>query len=831
MPFFQQQAFSAGELSPRMKGLRSLDQYQVGCQTLENAILTRFGSCFKRWGTRYVGTTDGNVTARLLPFNAGVYGWWVIEIVPTSVRAWDPSLAAPTTVVVVGASALTVPYTSAELADLSYFQDIDTLYVLHKDHAPRRVSISSDGVLSWGNISTKNTGPFLKNRSKAISLTHTPANGNAFDASAAFFVAGDVGSYFRLSASSAGGGIDASTNKGYIKVTGWNHETQAIALATDWGPTAAVATNNWDGPYMPDAVFQDSNGTFASPGAGGPWNAGDTVTLTETGGTLPDLTSTEIGMIFDFNTSAGANTNVLVVTGAGVGTVTGRVIQGTVTASTTYTGQQLYVIASRLNDGVQLTPSALSGTGVTISASADVFATGITGDANEAASFIHMHGGRFEVKSLVSGAKVTGDLEENFRSLLPTTDWSQTWSPQSGFPRCGTIHQDRLFFGGVAQHPSKIFVSKTGEHLNFTLGALDDDGMSIELSDEIAGAVSWMRSAGDLLVGTDRAEFALEGRPITPTQLGADLQSAYSGASVTPRQVAASVMFVSAEGTGIREMVFRFETDRYQAPDLTDLSDHLFSTAAPIRDIEYLTSPETILFARRSDGALRALTYRRENQVVGWSPWPGINAESIAVVRKDDVDQLWVLAKRVINSVTQHYIEILEPADRLDSHIITAPASTTITGLSHLEAETVDVLADGKWAGSFTVASGQVTLPSNWTTPASATVGLPITFKLKGQHYEVDDRFEGASSGKKKRVTWLKVLVNQSYGGDVIDDSDTYPVIPMAASDDPPVLVDGWQDIPGVGVIGFSPTPLIQHTSPHPFEVLSLQTEVVNHED
>jgi hypothetical protein len=85
-------------------------------------------------------------------------------------------------------------------------------------------------------------------------------------------------------------------------------------------------------------------------------------------------------------------------------------------------------------------------------------------------------------------------------------------------------------------------------------------------------------------------------------------------------------------------------------------------------------------------------------------------------------------------------------------------AATVITGLTHLEGETVVALADGSYAGSFTVASGKITL----TTAATVVhVGLPYTGIIQTMRPEIQLR-DGTIQGKVKKVNRGYIRVNES---------------------------------------------------------------------
>lgn len=105
--------------------------------------------------------------------------------------------------------------------------------------------------------------------------------------------------------------------------------------------------------------------------------------------------------------------------------------------------------------------------------------------------------------------------------------------------------------------------------------------------------------------------------------------------------------------------------------------------------------------------------------------------ERVAVLPSSIEDSVYFVVKRTINGSTVRYIEKMARKDQCvggslnyqaDSFLsVSQASSTTISGLSHLEAATVVVWANGKNLGSYTVSSGAITVSEAVTT---AIVGL-----------------------------------------------------------------------------------------------------------
>jgi hypothetical protein len=98
-----------------------------------------------------------------------------------------------------------------------------------------------------------------------------------------------------------------------------------------------------------------------------------------------------------------------------------------------------------------------------------------------------------------------------------------------------------------------------------------------------------------------------------------------------------------------------------------------------------------------------------------------------------------------------------------DSYLsISQSSSTTISGLSHLEGESVIVWANGKNLGSYTVSSGAITVSEAVTT---AIVGLTYTAQWKSVKLAYGAR-QGTALLQKKKIAHIgAILKNTHYQG------------------------------------------------------------------
>lgn len=120
--------FTAGELSGKFAGRFDLPVYQKGCQSLVNWVPFTQGGTRTRAGLKYLGVTEGNAKARLIPFAVHEANPFVLEFTNNLIRIWKSGVlvGAPTEVV--------TTYTLAELFQIQYVQVYNELYLVHHAH-------------------------------------------------------------------------------------------------------------------------------------------------------------------------------------------------------------------------------------------------------------------------------------------------------------------------------------------------------------------------------------------------------------------------------------------------------------------------------------------------------------------------------------------------------------------------------------------------------------------------------------------------------------------------------------------------------------------------
>lgn len=401
-------------------------------------------------------------------------------------------------------------------------------------------------------------------------------------------------------------------------------------------------------------------------------------------------------------------------------------------------------------------------------------------------------------------------------SANATYKWAfAAWGPHAGgYPSHVTFFRERLTFA----RGDRIWMSVSGDYENFARKDADvvtaDRAISIQIASDQVSTVQWLAPSNGLIVGTTGSEFVVSeittSEPLGPNNVKASPQSAFGSRNVPAIRVGAAVLFVQRSGRKVREIKYDINADAYISIDDTILANHI--TQSGIVAMAFAQEPDSVIWCARTDGKLIGFTFNREQDVIAWHRHPlggdGI-VESVASIPSPDStrDDLWMIVRRTINGNTRRYIEFIEAPyadgdDPADSFYVDSGATydgaptTTITGLSYLEGETVDILADGASHPQEVVTGGQITLQR---ASSKVQVGLPCPAVLQTMRIEAGAA-DGTAQGKIKRITRAVIRFLYTLGGRAGRDADNTDEIQFRKGSDPmdqaPPIFTGDKEVP-----------------------------------
>lgn len=357
------------------------------------------------------------------------------------------------------------------------------------------------------------------------------------------------------------------------------------------------------------------------------------------------------------------------------------------------------------------------------------------------------------------------------------------------YPSVVTFFEQRLVFGATNNNPQSLWFSKSADYLNFTVGTNDNDALIYTIASNKVNAIRYLSATRILTIGTAGGEFVLtttNGGPVTPTATVIRKYSNYGTTDTEPVQVADVTLFIQRGARKVREFQYAgdINTNAYVAQDITILAEHI--TEGGLTEFAYQQAPESIIWALRNDGTLLGLTYRREEEVYAWHKHViggtfgsgQAVVESIMTLPTDSgEDNLYMIVKRTINSVTKRYVELLKPFDFgsssttcffIDSGLAySGSAISSTSGLFHLEGQSVKILANGATHPDKTVSSGGIAFDFSVT---SAAIGLGYTSAMQTLRLEAGSA-DGTSQGKPKRIHAVTLRLDKTVGLEIGTDS------------------------------------------------------------
>ena len=330
------------------------------------------------------------------------------------------------------------------------------------------------------------------------------------------------------------------------------------------------------------------------------------------------------------------------------------------------------------DSSITLTPAATTGTGVTITASANVFVS------NHNGTYIRIGGKQCKITNYTSATSVDVTILEALAGTTAEADWDeQLISAVRGYPQAVSFHDNRLWFGGVRDKPSAVVASEIGGYFNFDLGTgLASEAINVAIASDTVNEIRHFVSSRNLQIFTDSGEYYVPvsstSAAITPSNIAFLRQTPYGCNRAAPIPFDGASLFSQKNGKAIREYVFSDIEQAYRSTSVSVLASHLIDTPKQLSMMTgNETKPEQFAFFLNSgtsdDGKLAVFHSIRDEKIAGWTMWEtqsGDKFHSITALN----DQLFVIVKRVVPSGTKYFLERFANDDT-----ITLDCSTTTT--------------------------------------------------------------------------------------------------------------------------------------------------------
>ncbi len=200
-------SFNTGVVTPHLHARVDIEKYAAACRVLENMLPLVYGDVTRRPGTEYIATSKGEDVPeiRLIPFIYSAEITYMCEFGNLYIRFYfdgAPLLSGGAPVEV------SSPYISDDLPQLQIKQIGDTMWIVHPNYAPRKLTRTSATAFSLDTIAFE-TGPFLtrndlddvdgiEDATLECDETDKDATGTLTAASGLTFEPGHVGSIWKI---------------------------------------------------------------------------------------------------------------------------------------------------------------------------------------------------------------------------------------------------------------------------------------------------------------------------------------------------------------------------------------------------------------------------------------------------------------------------------------------------------------------------------------------------------------------------------------------------------------------------------------------------------
>lgn len=831
--FVEQTAFITGEISPEVASRSELDKYQYALLKARNVHIRPYGSTYRRTGTKYhTACKYGDKKAILVEFGFAVGISYYLEIGDKYIRIHRDGKYLDIE--------LTTPFTEADLPKLRFAQSADVMYIASGKYPVQTLSRYNESDWRLAEFKVSNMYFDINSTPATFSGTSFETAGSyqysvPADGDYEIEVAGAGGGggfawrpyFYQRYAKNGGNGELKTVTKHFSKS---DQITISIGAGGAGGTGEGEDYSGKDGEQttVNDIVCKGGKGatkeaageSFGNGGKGGaggdsyrpadePGEKGQdgwarisylgntTITPSDLTGEITltanknIFTEKSVGAYIKIDnlmssktvsvsaTSSNNGKSEAVTAGESWKIITHSTWTGSVTVQKNNNGRwEEYRKYTSKND---FNPSE---SGTVDELTELRFVTEITsGTCNvDFTSLPYTNEGVVRITEYVSPTKVKAKVIEKLGSTEPATDYCWgAWSEENGYPSSVCFFQDRLCFAATSSQPYVVWMSRSGDYVNFSVEkadgtVTDDSAISASFISRKQYNILHIVPTSDLVILTEGNEWLINGAStVTPTSITPKTQTSRGTTDVEPVHIGSKIVFVQRRGKVVRDIGYSFESDQYDGTDLTILAKHL-TKDTEIIDCAYQQEPDNTLYFVTADGYILCLTYVQDQNVYAWSRLETDGQfESVCNIESETQDTVYVVVKRNINGEDVRYIESFanypdtdNPDDyiMLDSAVVLTNVKREASEYSaqHLAGKTIDVLADGRAHKGIKVDEN-----GNFEIPVTATnviAGLPYKTVIEVPNIAINGP-DGSLQGRYKKISDVYVRLYNSLGGNI----------------------------------------------------------------
>ena len=597
-------SFNSGELSPRMLSRPDVSQYHSGCRVLENFLVTAYGSIERRPGTVSIGAFNEVIpedtpqdrmeeakeayrgNIRLVKFIFNRNNSYLLMLKSDCVDIYNANTLELATTI----SGDDYPYKDVDLYTLSFAQSGDIVFIVCPTIAPQQLKRTAASSFVFEEMAFEYPPMLDENTEPEHTLWNT------------HYKKGDV-----------------------TDIYSWMEEFSPASVGRHIQIRQSKSGNRMQWTLKSNNNTVDDNGNFTSYSLEifGSW------TLTSHGTWTGEL---ELQRSFDGGNTWETYANIS----------SAKDNNASISGDET-TEDALYRI--------QMTGYVQSGSGT-------IRACKVTLDNSQ-----YSRTGIVKITEHIDARHVKGVIVKKLAKAMPptlkdgapskrvtgNTYWSWGAFHDDCQPTAIAFYESRLYMGGTADHPDRLWGSRVNDYANFLVkGEEDDAGLDFTLASQNVSTIRWMIGKGALIIGTTDSEWTIGSQSsargaLTAGDLKCTRQSAYGSSHACSALLAEdSVIFLQRGSRKLRVFRYSWEQDNYIAEDLTIFAEHILN--AKVKSIALQTNPDTIIWVLLQDGTICALTYDSAQKVVGWTRITRVGfCRALEVVPSQEEDRVFMV--------------------------------------------------------------------------------------------------------------------------------------------------------------------------------------------
>jgi len=837
-------SFVSGEFSAKLDGRTDFEKYNSGCKTLENMLVHPQGAAARRVGTQHIASvkTAANKT-RLIPFEFSTTQTYILEFGNEYIRFYKDKGQ-----ILDSGSAyeISTPYLTAELFEIKFAQSADVMYLVHPNHEAMKLSRTDHTAWSLDQVEFTN-GPYLPINTTTTTLTPASASvgtGVNITASAVTGINGGAG----FQTTDVGRLI--SFNSGIAKITARTNTTVVVCTIT----TAFANTDAKDDWKL--GAFSDTTGHPS------------TVSFFEQrlvfAGTKDEPQTIYFSKSGDYeNMTTGTNADdAMVYTIASNQVNKIRYLKAVRTLLIGTTGGEFSVTA----DG---TDAAVTPTNITIKRQSSFGAANV--DAQPAGNAVlFLQRAKRKIRELAynydSDGYVAPDLtilnETVTKSGVTEMAYQQApdsilWCVREDGVLAGLTYQrtdnvvawHRHILGGKSDTTKNIIQQQISFTANTTVVNGTNNTITLSSHGLVTNDPIYYYAAANPITGINSGKLYFVIRVDANTiKLATTAANSAAGTAISLTGPSTASTQYIYQGVNISSNVIYSDDHGFETGDIIFYDNTGTAIGGLSENVPYYIS-------RVDDDQFKLYTDSKLTNVVSLTSaktteqtdniLQDAKVESVATISGElNEDELWVIVQRFVNGSVVRHIECFSDFDFdetapedfkfLDSHLsYSGVAVSSLSGLSHLEGETVSILADGATHSTKVVSSGAVSLDR---ASRKVVIGLPYNSVLQTMRIEAGaGQTEGTAQGKIKRISKVILRLFETVGakvGPTLDSLETVPFRTTSSAMDLPVstFLAGDKEVEFTDDYNTDGFIVVKQDQPLPLTVLALYPTIVTND-